>query len=367
MNPNNPSSDENSSAILTKTANVEDVTTAIKDNNNGVVDNVKGGLPPPPSDKGSFYNGDVEVAYTTIGGKKKHGTVFSAREGHTMKFENICLATKSKNVEKNPPKEILMGISGHVPPRKVTAIMGPSGSGKTSLLKVLTGRVGRSKFDLSGVVKLDGRVVDPTNIAVRRTIAYVEQEVSIPVTSTPREAIRFSARLRLDRSTTKESIEALVDEILAELGLTGCADTFIGGGVFMSGGLSGGEKKRTQCGVELVTKPGIIILDEPTSGLDSFSAEQLVDVLRRIAEVGATVLVTIHQPPPTVVRKLDHLILLLAGRLMYDGDFGSHLSGFFAQKGFPKPDDYNIADWILVRLCWCVASPPRLVPRRGIS
>jgi ABC-type multidrug transport system ATPase subunit len=161
--------------------------------------------------------------------------------------------------------------------------------------------------------------------------------------------MRFSARLRLDRSISHEEIEQLVNEILQELGLEGCADTMIGGGVMTSGGLSGGEKKRTQCGVELVTKPGIIILDEPTSGLDSFSAEQLVDVLKRIARVGAGVLITIHQPPPTVVRKIDHLIMLLDGRLMYDGSADRNLlSEYFAEKGYPKPEDYNIADWIMV-------------------
>ena len=105
---------------------------------------------------------------------------------------------------------------------------------------------------------------------VRREIAYVEQDVSIPATSTPREAIRFSARLRLDRSITGEQIENLVNEILDELGLKGCADTIIGGGALMRGGLSGGEKKRTQCGVELVTKPDIIVLDEPVCALQAW-------------------------------------------------------------------------------------------------
>lgn len=132
--------------------------------------------------------------------------LFAERAGHALKFENVVLQTKSRNPKKKHPKEILKNISGHVPPRKVTAIMGPSGSGKTSLLKVLTGRAGKKQFELSGQVKLDGRVVDPTKIEVRREIAYVEQEVSIPATSTPREAIRFSARLRLDRSITS-SIE----------------------------------------------------------------------------------------------------------------------------------------------------------------
>jgi ABC-type multidrug transport system ATPase subunit len=87
--------------------------------------------------------------------------------------------------------------------------MGPRGSGKTSLLKILTGRASsRKNFDITGQVKLDGRVVDPrTSIEVRRNIAYVEQEVSIPTTSTPREAMRFSARLRLDQSILHEEIE----------------------------------------------------------------------------------------------------------------------------------------------------------------
>lgn len=272
--------------------------------------------------------------------------IFETREGRAMKFQNIVVSVGGRNARR-PSKVILNGVTGHIPPRRVTAAMGPSGSGKTSLLKVLTGRAGRETYAVSGLVKLDGREVDPRSIEVRREIAYVEQDVSIPVTTTPREAIRFSARLRLDRSATEEGIELLVGEILTELGLNGCADTMIGGGLMMPGGLSGGEKKRAQCGIELVTKPSIIILDEPTSGLDSFSAEQLVDVLKIIAHAGATVLLTIHQPPPTVVRKLDHLILLLSGRLVYDGAMGHQLYDFFAQKGYPKPNDCNIADWIM--------------------
>lgn len=280
---------------------------------------------------------------------RRSGALFAERFGHTLHFENICLQTKTKKnaTAKHPPKTILQNLSGHVPPRQITAIMGPSGAGKTSLLKILTGRASRSKLDLTGSVYLDGRQVDPASIAVRRTIAYVEQEVSIPTTSTPREAILFSAKLRLDRRTTKQQLETVTNEILTELGLLGCADTLVGGGLLMKGGLSGGEKKRCQCGIELVTSPGIIILDEPTSGLDSFSAEQLVDVLQRIANVGASVMITIHQPPPTVVRKIDHLILLMNGRLMYDGSMGIPLEDYFVDKGYPKPDDYNVADWIL--------------------
>ena len=116
----------------------------------------------------------------------------------------------------------------------------------------------------------------------------------------------------------------------------------------MSGGLSGGEKKRVQCGVELVTRPSLVVLDEPTSGLDSYSAQALMELLKKIADAGATVIVTIHQPPPPVVRKIDNLLLLLGGNILYDGPMGGPVEEIFESRGFPKPNDYNIADWILV-------------------
>lgn len=191
---------------------------------------------------------------------RKKSTLYNEREGLTLNFSNIALSTRSKNHEKNPPKQILKGVSGHFPAAKLTAIMGASGSGKTSLLKCLIGRVGKN-LDLSGEIRLDGDVVDPKDIDVRKQFAYVEQEVSIPATCTPREAIRFSARLRLDKSKTDTEIELIVEDILDSLGLNKCADTLIGGGPLMSGGLSGGEKKRVQCGVELVTNPRCIVLD----------------------------------------------------------------------------------------------------------
>mmetsp|Transcript_38595 Transcript_38595/g.80883 ORF Transcript_38595/g.80883 Transcript_38595/m.80883 type:complete len:593 (+) Transcript_38595:216-1994(+) len=278
----------------------------------------------------------------------KSSSIFSARDGHTLEFDNVLLSTKTKNAEKNPPKTILNGLSGSFPPKTLTAVMGPSGSGKTSLLKILTGRMGgSSNLDYTGTIRLDNEVVDPANIAFRKKIAYVEQDVTIPSTCTPREAIAFSARLRLDAKLTDAEIANVVNDILDNLGLQHVADTLIGGGILMAGGLSGGEKKRVQCGVELVTNPSLLVLDEPTSGLDSYSAQSLVEVLGRIAQAGATVIVTIHQPPPPVVRKIDNLMLLLSGRLLYEGPMGLPVEEAFEEKKFPKPDDYNIADWIL--------------------
>ena len=61
-------------------------------------------------------------------------------------------------------------------------------------------------------------------------------------------------------------------------------------------GISGGERKRTSIGVELLTNPSIIFLDEPTTGLDSETALNVINMLKDIALSGRTVISTIHQP-----------------------------------------------------------------------
>ena len=92
--------------------------------------------------------------------------------------------------------------------------------------------------------------VDPTDIHVRRQIAYVAQDDALQITSTPREAIRFSAKLRLSRGTSENDLDQLTERMIAELGLWACADTIVGGSLIQ--GISGGERKRTSIGVELV-------------------------------------------------------------------------------------------------------------------
>lgn len=167
--------------------------------------------------------------------------------------------------------------------------MGPSGAGKTSLLNVLAGRArSHGRLTISSDIRLNNYIVDPTNIEVRQLIAFVAQDDSLQVTSTPREAIRFSAKLRLPRSTKESQLDKLTEKMLSELGLTACADTIIGGALIK--GISGGERKRTSVGVELVTRPALVFLDEPTSGLDSFSAVQLCQVLKKVANAGSSVL-----------------------------------------------------------------------------
>lgn len=85
---------------------------------------------------------------------------------------------------------------------------------------------------------------------------------------TPREALRFAARMKV-RSELDDQ-EFRVNRLLKELGLVHCADVIIGS--LKNKTISGGERKRTAIGVELITDPSLLLLDEPTSGLDSFKA-----------------------------------------------------------------------------------------------
>jgi ABC-type multidrug transport system ATPase subunit len=61
-------------------------------------------------------------------------------------------------------------------------------------------------------------------------------------------------------------------------------------------GLSGGERKRTSIGYELITDPVVILLDEPTSGLDSSTALKIIKLLKKEASLGKTIIATIHSP-----------------------------------------------------------------------
>lgn len=85
-----------------------------------------------------------------------------------------------------------------------------------------------------------------------------------------------------------------MEEIISVLGLTKCADTYVGNALIR--GVSGGEKKRTSIGVELLINPSIIFLDEPTTGLDSTTALNVISFLNKMAKAGRTIVSTIHQP-----------------------------------------------------------------------
>ena len=165
-------------------------------------------------------------------------------------------------------QQIVKGASGYALPGQTLYIMGSSGAGKTSLLNIISDRITSTRTNkISGKITINDQV--PLNSQSFGQIAsYVMQDDVLFHNFTPREALRFAARLKLPIS--REEQDQRVEELLHELGLVSASDTLIGNARFKS--LSGGERKRTAIGVELISDPSMILLDEPTSGLDSFKA-----------------------------------------------------------------------------------------------
>lgn len=130
---------------------------------------------------------------------------------------------------------------------------------------------------------------------------------------TVRECLEFAAKLKFRGTLEQQMLR--VDEIVKELRLNKCQNTKIGGPLIK--GVSGGERKRTSIGVELITDPNLIFLDEPTTGLDSFTATSVCETLRELAMSGRTVISTIHQPNSDIFEIFDRLMLLAQGKIIY--------------------------------------------------
>lgn len=259
---------------------------------------------------------------------------------------NMKLINPKKKGNEKISKHILTNVWGKAEAGKTTAIMGASGAGKTSLFQILAGRVSSGgKLRVSGDIYLGGVKINPNTYANRRLFAYVGQTDSLHQTSTPRETLRFSAKLRLPSTTTNEEIDAIVNSIIDNLGLGSAADTIIGGK--FKKGISGGEKRRVSIGLELVVSPAILVLDEPTSGLDSYAAAQVMKLLDSLARAGTTVLFTIHQPSSLVFSQFDQLVLLHQGRVLHQGSLSELKDDFASKYDQPVPHSYNPADWIL--------------------
>lgn len=160
---------------------------------------------------------------------------------------------------------------------------------------------------------------------------------------TVRECLEFAAKLKLPG--TMEQKMARVEQVIGVLKLTKCQNTRIGGQLVK--GVSGGERKRTSIGVELITDPTLIFLDEPTTGLDSFTATSVMETLGKLArEDGRTVISTIHQPNSDIFEMFDRLVLLAKGKIVFFNE-AKYSVDYFGSIGFQCPDLSNPADFFM--------------------
>ncbi|XP_068443907.1 broad substrate specificity ATP-binding cassette transporter ABCG2 [Clinocottus analis] len=264
------------------------------------------------------------------------------RRGATVSFHNInykmtpgrsCLQRK-----KGPTQDILIDLNGLMKPG-LNAIMGATGSGKSSFLDVLAAR--KDPKGLSGEVLIDGAPQPPN---FKCLSGYVVQDDVVMGTLTVRENFRFSAALRLPTSVSQKEKEEKIDTLINQLGLGRAADSKVGTQLIR--GISGGERKRTNIGMELIIDPPVLFLDEPTTGLDASTANSVLLLLKRMAKSGRTIILSIHQPRYSIYRLFDSLTLLVTGKQVYHGPAQSALE-YFSNIGYTCEPHNNPADFFL--------------------
>lgn len=288
----------------------------------------------------SISSADTQIAEGEKPKNESESNEQLVRNTSIFTWRNLTYTVKTPSGD----RVLLDNIHGYVKPGMLGALMGSSGAGKTTLLDVLAQR--KTEGTIKGEILVDGR---PLSVSFQRSAGYCEQlDVHEPMT-TVREALEFSALLRQSRDTPDAEKIAYVDTIIDLLELHDIEHTLIGK---PGAGLSIEQRKRVTIGVELVSKPSILIfLDEPTSGLDGQAAFNTVRFLRKLADVGQAVLVTIHQPSAQLFAEFDTLLLLTrGGKTVYFGDIGDNaktIKEYFGRYDAECPPRSNPAEHMI--------------------
>lgn len=141
-----------------------------------------------------------------------------------------------------------------------------TGSGKTTCLDILSGRKTAGKIE--GDVRFGG--MKPTVAFWRRYTGYVEQFDTLLPTLTVEQMLLYTAELKRPLDEPMSVKKQAVDDVIQALALESCRNRLIGDALHR--GISGGQAKRVNIGIALVTQPKVLFLDEPSSGLDSFTS-----------------------------------------------------------------------------------------------
>ncbi|MGB7875091.1 MAG: FHA domain-containing protein [Anaerolineales bacterium] len=195
---------------------------------------------------------------------------------------------------------ILKNISVVFKPREFVVVVGQSGGGKSTLLDAIAGY----RPATQGQVLVNDTDIYHHFDAIRNDIGYVPQKDIIHMELTVYQALDYAAQLRMPADTSPEERHKRVMEVLEDLDLAHRKDVQISG-------LSGGQQKRVSIGVELLTKPGLFFLDEPTSGLDPGTETSLMQLMRRLADQGRTIVLITHATKNVMLG--DKVIFLARG------------------------------------------------------
>ncbi len=212
-----------------------------------------------------------------------------------------------------------------IEPGQFVALVGGSGAGKSTLMRTLLG----IEKTTNGAVFLNGDNLRQNFNIYRNQIGYVPQDDIVHADLTVEEVLSYAAKLRLPPDT---DVQQVVAKTLEDIEMTHRRTAFVKQ-------LSGGQRKRVSIGVELLADPKLFFLDEPTSGLDPGLDKKMMQLLRKLASQGRTVILVTHATAN--ITMCDRIVFMgRGGRLCYFGPPAEALD-FFDVKTDDFADIYN--------------------------
>lgn len=258
-----------------------------------------------------------------------------------LEAKNICL-----EVENGDESLFLLNdVNFCIPRGHFMAIVGPSGCGKTTLLKTIAG----IKTATDGSFIWAGRDLNEDGDFEPHEIGYVPQFSIAYEELTVDESIESAARMRV--SAGEDEINDLIDNVLAETGMTDIADRQVKL-------LSGGQKRRLALAMELVSSPRILLCDEVTSGLDPRSEREIVQLLHDLSRKDGRIVISVTHSLAQM-ELYDSIMVLVRGNLSYHGS-PSTMNHYFGVKDFEEvyprlaqraPEEWRIS-WLKHRFSY---------------
>ena len=260
-------------------------------------------------------------------------------------------------------KIILKNVSVSIAPNSFVCLLGGSGAGKTTLLKALCAREPAT----SGEVWVGGENLYRDFEMLKADIALVPQYDLAYGSLTPRETLRYTARLRLPPDTNDSDVQHQVERVLQSVGLTAEGGSPDGKSVKRAkrlepaatriNRLSGGQRKRVSLANETVCRPNLLFLDEVTSGLDEETDWKIMRLCRQMADEGITIICVTHTLV-NVEEFCDQIVVLAKpgesepGELVFSGSpkdalrfFGVGKLGDIYRKLEPGKSGTSLAEW----------------------
>jgi ABC transport system ATP-binding/permease protein len=238
--------------------------------------------------------------------------VRSHSQGAMLGAYSVC-----KQLREKAPLYLLRNVTLELPPRELVCVIGASGSGKTTLVNVMSGR----RKPSSGAVKLGRFDVHECFSLLKQDIAYVPQSDPLHEFLTLRQALAYSARLRLPADMSAEARDLIIADAARSVGLEHRLAARIAT-------LSGGERKRASLATEILSRPNLLFLDEVTSGLDEATDRGIMRLLKQLVGRGMTIVCVTHTLA-NVEEVADAIIAMGEGGLVTFCGSPAQLRAFF--------------------------------------